>query len=205
MMPALPLFVVFEGIDGSGKSTLAAMLENFCRAEGIPAYRGMEPTDGAWGKKIRAVLRGEIKADAAEQVELFIRDREDDVARNIAPALADGKMVILDRYYYSNAAYQGAMGIAADTIIAMNRARNFPEPQRVYLIDIDPAAALERIGARNGGGARDIFEKRQTLEAIRNNYLAMREGHFLVLDGTRAPEALLDTIISDIRNNFLDR
>lgn len=196
----LPLFVVFEGIDGAGKSTLVDMLFLRCTALGIPAWRGMEPTRGEWGMKIRRMLGGE-GASAEEQVRLFMLDREDDVRDNIAPALESGKLVILDRYYFSNAAYQGAQGLEPSRIIEMNRERRFPAPDRVYLVDIDPATAMRRVGNRGGEG-REIFETERFLERVRSAYAAIMDNTFLVLDGRMAPDEIISHIERDMEDRF---
>jgi len=70
-----------------------------------------EPTDGKWGREIRTMLKRKEMAPAEEQLRLFLIDRQDDAEANISPSLQKGVTVIMDRYYYSNAAYQGAAGI----------------------------------------------------------------------------------------------
>lgn len=128
---------------------------------------------------------------------LFIEDRRDDVESNIIPSLTAGVWVIMDRYYYSNAAYQGAMGMRPRDIIIQNRSMRFPEPHRVYFIDITARAALERIAARNGTGKGDIFEKGEFLERVREIYLSFRGDNFLVIDGSGSMEEVFRAVRSD--------
>ncbi len=193
----LPLFIVFEGIDGSGKSTQADLLHGYCKKNDIPSILFREPTGGPWGKKIRAMLSGELKTDVKGQLELFLRDREYDVCNNIMPALEEGKLVILDRYYYSTAAYQGGEQYTTREIIAMNVSRGFPRPDRVYLIDIDPPTALRRVGERNPG-REEIFEKKQFLEKVRKNYLELADETFCVVNGNRKQEEIYYDIYHDL-------
>jgi dTMP kinase len=195
----LPLFVVFEGIDGSGKSTQAELLYGYCKKAEIPSMLFREPTGGPWGKKIRAMLRGEFNADVKSQLELFLQDREYDVQHNIMPGLERGNLVILDRYYYSTAAYQGGNQFTTGEIIEMNTSRGFPLPDRVYLIDIDPGAALDRVGTRNPG-REEIFEKKQFLEKVRDNYLGLVDERFSVLNGNRQQEEIFNTILHDLEH-----
>lgn len=203
MRVRLPLFVLLEGIDGSGKSTLADRVTRHFLDAGVPSLRLAEPTDGEWGRRIRAHLRAGDLPSPEEQLELFIEDRADDVARNIKPALAAGKLVVMDRYYYSNAAYQGAAGIPPERVIAANRARGFPDPDRVYLIDIGPEEALRRIDVRSGADEhRQAFEKRQFLERVRAIYLAIADERFVVVDGSPEAETVARRIIDDVESTF---
>ncbi len=196
----LPIFIVFEGIDGSGKTTLSEIVYKYFLEIGTPAVKGMEPTNGYWGKQIRNSLnKGGTNAD--ELLSLFLKDREDDVASKVLPSLKDKKMIIWDRYYFSNAAYQGAMGISPASIIQKNRRKNFPEPDRVYLVDLDPETALKRITGRN---KKDIFEQTDFLKKVREIYKSIADSRFITLNGIKKTDENLKIIKSDIENNFCD-
>lgn len=179
-----PLFIVFEGIDGSGKTTQSEMLYRYFLDSGIGARWMMEPSESKWGRKIREILKGEDMPDAEEMLRLFILDREDDVNNNIVPCMSENLSVILDRYYYSNAAYQGAMGLSPEYILGENRRMNFPEPDRVYLIDVTPERALERLAARNNKGERELFERSTFLNKVREIYHQLAGKNFFIVDGS---------------------
>ena len=200
----LPIFIVLEGIDGSGKTTLIERLYSYYYNRNIPVVKLREPTDGVWGIKIKEMLKNDKPPDANEQVNLFLLDREEDVQQNILPALKVGKLILMDRYYYSNAAYQGAFNITPASILTENRNKRFPKPDRVYLIDIDPDDALLRIAARNKSKEedRDVFEKKHFLQKVRENYLSICDDSFLVLDGSIAVDDLFQSIVDDIQNIF---
>jgi dTMP kinase len=191
-----PLFIVFEGIDGSGKSTQCDLLFKYAVSLELPAVKLVEPTDGTWGRKIRAMLKEKEMAPAEEQMRLFILDRQDDAEKNIIPALSEKRIIVMDRYYYSNAAYQGAVGLAPETIIAENRKMRFPEPDRVYFVDIPPATAMQRVRGRGEG--KEIFEKESFLNMVRDNFLSIADERFLVIDGTGS----VDEIFEMIKNDF---
>lgn len=188
-------FIVFEGIDGSGKSTQCDLLYRHLLSLGHPAVRLAEPTGGEWGRRIREMLRQKEMAPADEQMRLFLLDRRDDAERTILPALESGRFVIMDRYYFSNAAYQGAAGLAPEAIINENRRAAVPEPDRVYFIDVPPGAAIERLTAR--GDEREIFEKESFLTRVREIFLSLADERFVVIDGTGSVDDIFEKIKSD--------
>jgi dTMP kinase len=102
------LFIVLEGIDGCGKSTQVELLAKRLSRRGKKVVTLSEPTAGRWGQKIREAARHKDSLSPAEELELFIKDRKEDIKNNIKPALESGQIVILDRYFYSTLAYQGA-------------------------------------------------------------------------------------------------
>lgn len=192
------LFIVMEGIDGSGKSTQAEMLSEKLAGQGHETLLTAEPSKGKWGRKIREILGGDQMPTGEEQLELFLKDRADDAEQNILPALAAGKIIIMDRYWFSNAAYQGAMGLDPAYILEENMKRKFPVPDRVYFIDIPVETALERIGKRNRDNERDLFEKESFLAKVREIYLSLKEKGLTVIDGTGSPEEINRRIAGDL-------
>lgn len=195
-MTRRPLFIVFEGIDGSGKSTQCDLLFDHVRYSGLPAVRLAEPTGGDWGRKVRVMLAKNEMAPAEEQMRLFLMDRKEDAEKNIAPALDGGKTIIMDRYYFSNAAYQGAAGIDPERIIAENRAMRFPEPDRVYFIDIPPDVAIRRVSGRSGK-REEVFEKEAFLKKVRDIFLSIADDRFLIIDGTKGIAEISAVISND--------
>lgn len=199
MSEARPLFVVFEGIDGSGKTTICGEVQRHYLEAGLPVIGLREPSDGPWGKRIREMIRSGSMPEPGEQLLLFMRDREDDVTSNVRPALEAGKIVLMDRYYHSNAAYQGALGLDAGHVIRENLRKGFPEPDRVCLVDLDAAEALRRVRVRDGAeGGRDAFENEKFLSAVRQAYLSMADRSFLVLDGRLAVRDIVEIVVRDI-------
>lgn len=195
-----PLLIVFEGIDGAGKSTQAKLLYSFCQDK-VSATLLQEPTDSQYGKTLRKMLKGQIAGTREELLDLFIQDREYDVNHNIMPLLKKGYVVIVDRYFYSTAAYQAGDGIKPSDIVRMNIEKGFPMPERVYFIDIDPAVALERIHKRSGEN-KEIFETVHVLETIRKNYLSIVDSTFAIIQGNFTVENIFKEVLLDFKKHF---
>jgi dTMP kinase len=191
--------IVVEGIDGAGKSTQVARLATALRERGVTVTVSREPTDGPWGKKIRAsAATGRMPLD--EELAAFIEDRKEHVATLIRPALERGETVLLDRYYYSTIAYQGARGGDTAAIRRANEAIA-PKPHLALLIDFDPEQALRRIREARGG-VPDEFEKLDELAAIRHIFLqeaAADAERFRVIDGSREPDAVFDALLQAVQ------
>jgi dTMP kinase len=111
--------IALEGIDGAGKTTQAHMLESYCHVRQLDCVRSKEPTNGKFGWILRrAAKTGRLPV--AEELNICIQDRAEHVEAVIRPALAQNQIVILDRHYFSNAAYQGARGTSPKSILQMN-------------------------------------------------------------------------------------
>lgn len=191
--------IVFEGIDGSGKTSLARLFLAHLLQGGTTAIGLREPTDSPLGEKIRRLAQDREVLALQKELDLFLQDRRWDVETNILPALRAGTTVVLDRYYYSNACYQGARGLDREEILRTNRAFA-PEPDIVFIIDVDVERALERISLARQGVAK-LFEKREFLEKVRANYLALSGANLVLIDGN--PE--LETVLGDVLARFGER
>jgi dTMP kinase len=189
------LLIVIEGIDGSGKTTQAKTLLRRLRARGFAAVFFREPTGGKWGREIRrkALRRDSLTPD--EELELFVKDRREDVARNLGPALAAGKVVVLDRYYFSTIAYQGAKGIDPGRIRRMNEAFA-PKPDLVLILDIEAGRGLSRIGNRKR--KEELFERADYLAKVGELFNGFRGRKFIHIDGTRDRKTTSDKILEKV-------
>ncbi len=178
--------IALEGVDGTGKSTQCRLLAEALESEGVPVVALREPTEGVWGRKIRKILaegRGDVSPE--EELQYFINDRREDVERNIRPALQQNKIVLIDRYYYSTAAYQGALGFDPVKIIEDNEAFA-PRPDRVFIIQVSLDESFRRIEAGREGFSS--FEKRGYLEKVRAIFDTFTGDHILRIDSTGPKE-----------------
>lgn len=174
---------MFEGIDGTGKSTQIDLLARYLRARGLEVETDFEPTRGPWGMKVReAALSGE-RLSVEDEIECLLQDRREHVRGFIEPALAAGKWVLLDRYYLSMMAYQGASGANVEQLREMNE--EFATiPDVAFWLDIPVELALQRMNARGNG--HDAFECEDFLSAVAAAYSEMEMPwlHRIEADGT---------------------
>ncbi len=181
------LLIAIEGIDGGGKSTLAAGLAQWCGERGIACLLSKEPTSNVWGRELRASAKaGRVSLE--RELELFVLDRRMHVENSIRPALAEGSLVILDRYYFSTAAYQGARGADIPLVLRTNEAFA-PVPHITLLLDLPPQAGLERI--RRRGDVPNHFENEENLATCRKLFVQSLQGRpHVLLDATQSPKAV---------------
>lgn len=165
------LLVAVEGIDGAGKTSIATLLAQWCGERGLSCTISKEPTGLKWGTELRESARaGRLPLE--REIELFLLDRGDHVERSIKPALQNGNIVILDRYYWSSAAYQGGRGANYDEIIAANEVFA-PKPDLVLVLDLDVDAGIGRIRMR--GDQPNLFEGKSGLCRARQIFLQLAE------------------------------
>ncbi len=200
-MPKLKegVLIVFEGIDGAGKSTQAKRLRQRLVEAGYETVFSKEPTNGTWGKKIQGVIKeGRDALTPEQELEWFIKDRKEHVIGTILPALEARKIVVLDRYYFSTIAYQGALGLDPKEIEQKNKAFA-PPPDLLFLVDISPQEGLRRIAKAREGGA-DFFERENYLEKVYQGFAHLNGPFLHRLSGGMSVEALSDETWNIARN-----
>jgi len=197
------LLIVFEGIDGAGKSTQIKLVADLLKSQGYPVVCFQEPTQGKWGQLIRqkAVEAGSLSS--AEELELFLRDRQENVELNLLPALRERKIVLLDRYYFSTMAYQGARGLNVDEIKRKNEAFA-PRPDLVFILLVEPKLSLQRITSRQR--KEILFEEESYLTKVNKLFASFKEENIIHLDASASPDEIFSKIklhLQDLINNFL--
>ena len=140
------LFVTFEGIDRSGKTTQARLLVDALGPDALPVR---EPGGTALGERVRELLK-DPRAELGPHAEalLFAAARAELCRQVIRPALADGRVVVSDRFLDSSLAYQGdARGLGVEEVLEVNRwATEGLVPDLTILLEIEPADAARRAG-----------------------------------------------------------
>lgn len=184
-MSARGKLIAFEGIDGAGKSTQIQRLAARLDAAGHPVTTTREPTDGPWGKKIRSSAETG-RMSPADELAAFIEDRRQHVRELIEPSLDAGRTVLIDRYYFSTVAYQGARGLEPTELLAANAFA--PAPDLLLLFDLPPRVSLERVRSRGGGV--DLFEREDELTRVREIFLSLEAPGRVVLDALRGEDEI---------------
>ncbi len=190
------MFIVIEGIDGSGKTSLSNNIVKKLNELGKISIRFSEPTNYESGKFIRKFLKGEVSLSKKEQINAFLSDRENSVKMNILPALEKNQNVILDRYYFSTAAYQASEEFSPEVILNLNLSKNFPKPDLLFYIEVQPEIALKRINNRNN--QKEIFESIEELTRINSNFLTVLPSSKILLDGLLSEEELVNSCLKHI-------
>ena len=146
--PATGLFIAFEGVEGAGKGTQIRLAEEHIRSLGLDVLVTREPGGTQLGEQIRQVLLDPKtgKLDARAEALLFAASRAQTVTSIIRPALADGKIVLSDRYVDSSLAYQGwARGLGEQDVLTLNVwATQGLFPDLVILLHVEPELGLLR-------------------------------------------------------------
>ena len=195
-------FITFEGLDGCGKSTQLEKLAQVFRAQGLSVVVTREPGGTATGEKIRRLLLDTATAGLSPQAELALMfaSRAQHITEVILPALAEGSIVLCDRFTDSTEAYQGGgRKLGSAPVLALHRILcGDLQPDLTILMESDVAASVERArrrnkahSARNGRGKSDENrfeqESRAFFGRVHSAYLAIatREPHRVVLVDAR--------------------
>ena len=193
------MLINLEGIDGCGKSTQSKFLMEKFEENNEKTIILKEPTNGKYGKKLWEMLSGKREATTEQILDLFVMDRKEHVNNKINPALKKGKIVLMDRYYYSTMAYQAAAGIDVNRIRKDNEFA--PKPDIVLIFDLPVDLAMKRV---IGHSVADVFEKEEHLEKVREAYLNLKNDPLVrIIDSTRTPEEIFEEVwelVSEVRN-----
>ncbi|MGZ8623352.1 MAG: dTMP kinase [Actinomycetota bacterium] len=207
--PATGVFIAFEGVEGAGKGTQIRRLEEHLRASGRDVLVTREPGGTELGEQIREVLLDPKtgKLDARSEALLFAAARAQTVSSVIRPALADGKIVICDRYVDSSLAYQGwARGLGEADVLTLNVwATQGLFPDLVVLLHVEPERGLLR---STEAPDRMELEGEDFHAKVADAYLKIAEEHperFVVIDGDQTPDEVFTAVRGAVDARIRDR
>ena len=184
-------FVVFEGGEGAGKSTQIEAFVEWLRARGEDVVVTREPGGTEIGTRIREVLldpRGR-RMDPHTEALLYAADRAQHVAEVIKPALAEGKVVVSDRFIDSSLAYQGlARGLGVEDIYEISRwAIDDTLPDIVLYLKLDAQTGLRRKTTERDRIELEAPGFHHKVTAAYTELAEKFSERFVVLDGARPP------------------
>jgi dTMP kinase len=195
------IFIAFEGGEGTGKSTQSQLLAKWLEQEGETVVLSREPGGTDLGKDLRQILLGHETGVISPRAEalLYAADRAHHVFSVIRPGLAEGKVVISDRYFDSSAAYQGAGRVLNPGEVArISRwATESLYPTLTILIDVPAEIGLGRLQSRD----RLEAEPTEFHERVRQEFLQiamMDPERYFVVDGTQSVAEIHSQIIARV-------
>lgn len=203
------MLITFEGIEGSGKSTQVRHAAHYLKTAGHPHCVTREPGGTRIGRKIRELLLDPENTilDPMAELMLYMADRAQHVREVIAPALAEEKTVLCDRFLDATVAYQGyGRGLDMAVIHALHASiLEGKAPGLTFLLDLPVAVGLarawERIGRKSGPDRESRFEAEAHAfhEKVREGYLHLAKAdpeRIRVIDAASSEEAVFEQIRS---------
>ena len=197
------MFVAFEGIDGSGKSTITGLVAEKLKKDGYKVFTTHEPTND------RVASEDLVENRSAESyLKLFFSFTEDRFSHQlkIKEHLDNGEIVLCDRYLLSSYAYQG------EVIQKMFENRNEAiqwmgdvsriitvRPDLNFLLDIDPAIALERISERK---QITSFEDLGYLRSVRDFYISLSSKDTILINASRPMRDVTEDVYRILRSRI---
>jgi dTMP kinase len=206
------LFITVEGPEGAGKSTILTKIFNRLLQEGFDVIQTREPGGISIAEQIREVILNTKNTEMDKRTEalLYAAARRQHLVEKVIPALAEGKIVICDRFIDSSLAYQGnARGVGMEEVMNINQfAIEDKMPDLTLYFDIDPEEGLKRIAKHNG---REV--NRLDLESV-DFHTRVREGYqklmkqypdrIQVIDASRSKEAVFADAYGVV-NDYLNK
>lgn len=197
------VFISIEGPDGSGKSTQIENIKKFFADRNREVVFTREPGGTAIGERIREILLDKncTEMDYMTEAMLYAASRAQHVAQVIKPALAEGKVVVCDRFVDSSMAYQGFGRKLGEAVRIINEyAVAGCMPDVTFLLKVDPDTGKGRIRTRaTGGQAEDRLDAEKTAfhEAVYHGYQALEAQYpqrIVGIDASRSIEEIRQDI-----------
>lgn len=195
------ILIAIDGIDGAGKTTQARRVASELRRVGLEVVESKEPTDGPHGRRIRVSARSG-RMSPEDELKAFLDDRRQHVEELILPALAAGRVVIVDRYYPSTVAYQGIRGMNPAWLLEINESFA-PRPDILVLLDVPAELGLQRVERRDTTG--NLFEQLQDLNAAGKIFRSLSGPHVLRLNGLLEEVEITSAILSRVNLELVKR
>ena len=202
-------FITFEGGEGSGKSTQLSLLFNNIKSTNLDCIKTREPGGSEGAESIRdLLLNGSLeKWDPVAETLLFYAARKDHVTKIIKPALAEGAIVLCDRFSDSTFVYQGiGKGLSDEYIRNIHQLTlgNF-KPDLTLIFDIDPEIGIKRALSRAGTETRFESMNLEFHHAVRAGFLSIARNEparCVVIDASWSIEEVQKSVASTINERL---
>ena len=202
-------FVVFEGGEGAGKTTQMEALVKWLEARGDDVVTTREPGGTEIGSRIRDLVLDPAAGamDARTEALLYAADRAQHVAEVIKPALADGKIVVSDRFVDSSLAYQGlARGLGLDEIYGISEwATGALMPDLVFFLKIDPETAFARKTGEHDRIEKEAGDFHRRVTAAYMQIAKRYPTRFVVLDGSKSAAEIHEEVVKAFESRSADK
>ena len=201
------IFISIEGPDGSGKSTQIENIKKFFAEKNIEVIFTREPGGTAIGERIREILLDKncTEMDYMTEAMLYAASRAQHVAQVIKPALAEGKVIVCDRFVDSSIAYQGYGRRLGDSVRVINEyAVAGCMPDVTFLMKVDPGVGKGRVKNRAAEGkAEDRLDAEKVAfhEDVYSGYLALEAQYperIVGIDASRSIEEIREDILGKL-------
>jgi dTMP kinase len=207
------LFITFEGLDGSGKTTQINHLEAWLKKRGHATVITRQPGGTATGDRIRALVLDSRSKGLTPMCEmaLMFADRAQAIAEVIKPALAEGKIVLCDRFTDSTEAYQGGgRELGSEMVLELHRlvcGNLQPDLTLLLMPSLEPSLERARLrnesSAKKSSGDENRFEQEQEAfyRRVWRQYLkiAAREpARVAVIEGDLSIEEVHEQIVAAV-------
>lgn len=199
-------FITFEGCDGSGKSTQLNLLIEYLQKTGTPHIFTREPGGGKISEAIREILLNGKNAEMTDECEalLYAAARMQHLSDRVAPALAEGKLVVCDRYVDSSFAYQAyARGLGMEFVGQINAlAMTKYRPDVTIFIELTPEEAFQR---KHGADENDRLEQAGMAfhRRVYEGYMALAKEdpeRIVCIDGRQTPQEIFACVLKALRD-----
>jgi dTMP kinase len=192
-------FITFEGLDGTGKSTQIEKLARALRVRGLSVVVTREPGGTATGEKIRHVILDSATTGLSSMAEmaLMFASRAQHIREVIEPAIAQGKIVLCDRFTDSTEAYQGAgRKLGSKPVLELHRILcDDLQPDLTILMDSDVSSSVERARRRNlkiSKNGRSRKDENRFEQESRAFFERVRDGYMTIANREPQRVALID-------------
>ena len=202
--------ISFEGPEGAGKSSVLEAILPLLEEKGIPFITTREPGGVDIAEKIRQVILDpdHTSMDAKTELLLYIASRRQHLVERVLPALAAGKVVLMDRFIDSSVAYQGyGRGLSVEDIEWLNQfATDGLKPDLTLYFDLDVEEGLARIAKNKEREVNRLdLEGLELHQKVRQGYLALSEKEperIVKIDASQSFEAVFADVLAVLENRL---